>query len=161
MDGWMDSLMDDKCTPSTEEQNDLQNLLYNFHLLFLIPYYTVPPTVSISANITGSLTNGCETPGNMLCPLIGEMVTVSCAVTGTSSYMISGPRGTSNSMDLVINSFQESDAGTYQCTASNPPCGLSNDSIPIIFTGMFVCLVVCVHECVYVFVCYSITYYSC
>ena len=89
----------------------------------------------------------------MLCPLIGEIVTISCAVTGTSSYMISGPRSTSNSMDLVINSFQESDANTYQCTASNP-CGSSNDSIPIIFTGMFVCLVVCVHMCVYVFVCY-------
>ena len=142
----MDSLMDEKCTPSTEEQNDLS------FLLFLIPYYTVPPTVSISASITGSLNNGCETPGNMLCPLIGEMVTVSCAVTSTSSYMISGPRGvTSNSMDLVINSFQESDAGTYQCTASNPPCGSSNDSIPIIFTGMFVC----VHMCVCVFVCYT------
>ena len=91
----------------------------------------------------------------MLCPLIGEMVTISCAVTGTSSYMISGPGGTSNSMDLVINSFQESDAGTYmyQCTASNP-CGSSTDTITIIFTGMFVCLVVCVHMCVYVFVCY-------
>ena len=61
--------------------------------------------------------------------------------------MISGPGGTSNSMDLVINSFQESDANTYQCTASNP-CGSSNDSIPIIFTGMFVCLV-----CVHIYVC--------
>ena len=81
------------------------------------------------------------------------MVTVSCAVTGNSSYMISGPGGTSNSMDLVINSFQESDAGTYQCTASNL-CGSSNDNIPIIFIGMFVCFV-CVHICVCVFVCYT------
>ena len=89
----------------------------------------------------------------MLCPLIGEMVTVSCAVTGTSSYMISGPGGTSNSMDLVINSFQASDAGTYLCNAMND-CGSPTDSIPIIFIGMFVCLVVCVHMCVCVFVCY-------
>ena len=118
-----------------------------------IPYYTVPLTVSISASITGSLNNGCETPGNMLCPLIGEMVTVSCAVTGTSSYMISGPGGNSNSMDLVINSFQASDAGTYLCNAMND-CGSPTDSIPIIFIGMFVCLVVCVHMCVCVFVCY-------
>ena len=91
----------------------------------------------------------------MLCPLIGEMVTISCAVTGTSSYMISGPGGTSNSMDLVINSFRASGAGTYLCTASNQ-CGSSTDTIPIIFTGMSV--YTCVSMCLYVIL---ITYYSC
>ena len=83
------------------------------------------------------------------------MVTVSCAVTGTSSYLISGPGGTSNSMDLVINSFQASDAGTYLCNAMND-CGSPTDTIPIIFIGMSVYM--CVPVCLYVIL---ITYYSC
>ena len=118
---------------------------------------TDPPTVSISASIDGSLNNGCETPGNMLCPMIGQRVTISCAFTGIgipvnpgdSSYEISGPTPTSpstNDMDLVINSFQASDAGTYQCTVINR-CGTSTDSIPIIFTGMFVFGCLCTYVC--------------
>ena len=84
----------------------------------------------------------------MLCPLTGQMVTISCAVTGfgDSSYMISGRGRSSNSMDLVINSFQESVAGTYQCTASNL-CGTSTDTIPIMLIGMFVFGCLCTYVC--------------
>ena len=54
-----------------------------------------------------------------ICPIIGDVVTITCNTTYADSYVISGPNErTSKNMPLTFTTTS-SDAGTYTCMSIN------------------------------------------
>uniref|UniRef100_A0A1X7T0L2 Ig-like domain-containing protein n=1 Tax=Amphimedon queenslandica TaxID=400682 RepID=A0A1X7T0L2_AMPQE len=83
--------------------------------------------------------DGCNRPGITnstadLCPFDGERVVISCS--SDTCYTISGPGGSSTGAPLVIWGFGLSDSGIYICRSHNNDCGVAEDSILVIASGV-------------------------
>ncbi len=99
--------------------------------------------ISISATLV-DLTdggNGCNRfpdvpPTAVVCPIIGEAVTIVCNAS-VNGYMITRAGNVlSTNQSFVIPAFNVTDAGSYTCISDSIQCGTSMDSIDIFIPGI-------------------------
>ncbi len=96
--------------------------------------------IAISATIASVTGNGCsrvsnspDNVDNIACPLMGEMVTVSCA-TDTNYTILFGSTVVSNNQPVIVPSFGVDNDGTYECRGAGNQCGAPSDSL-LLFSG--------------------------
>ena len=96
-------------------------------------------TITISAAIANVGNDGCDRVVNgpndpkIACPLMGEMVTISCA-TATDYTIFLRNTLVSTNQPLLVSIVGDSNYGEYECRGAGNQCGVPTDTLQL-FNG--------------------------